>query len=142
MSRLRSSETIYLRHETQHRLHPLVLTAALPRVTAHRAATIEPTIQEPINRVRALNSRSPSNSTTLCSIRNPSVSSSVCPKIVYSKSGRTDRPGSLRSEELPALRTQVPDSSKSPMGPQLLIDGQTALQQLLTARVLIVLVKD
>jgi hypothetical protein len=87
MSRLRSSETIHLKHETQHRLHPLVLTAALPRATAHRAATIEPTIQEPINKVRALNSRSPSNSIALCSIRSSSVSSSVCPKLVYSRNG-------------------------------------------------------
>ena len=69
MSRLRSSETIHLRRETQHRLHRLVLAVALPRLTARTAATIEPTTQEPINKVRALNNRSPSNTTVLSSIR-------------------------------------------------------------------------
>jgi hypothetical protein len=61
---------------------------------------------------------------------------------VYSKNRRTDKPESLRSDELPALRTQVPGSSKNPVRPQLQIDVQTAFQELLTARVLVVLIKD
>jgi hypothetical protein len=54
---------------TEGLLHLLVLTAMLPRLTARRAATIEPTIQEPITKVRALKNRPPSNSTVLSSMR-------------------------------------------------------------------------
>jgi hypothetical protein len=42
---------------------------ALPRLTARRAITIEPTIQEPISKVRALKKRLTSSSTILSSIR-------------------------------------------------------------------------
>ena len=44
---------------------------ALPRLTAHRAATIEPTIKELIIKVRAHKNRSQSNSRTLSSMRVP-----------------------------------------------------------------------
>src|SRR4029077_17254893 len=105
-------------------------------MTGRRAATIEPTIQKPISRVRALNNRSPSNSIALSSIRrSPPFSRGIRPKRAYRL------PWSLRSEELPALRTQAPGCSKSPMRPQLQIDVETAFQQLLTALVL-VLVKN
>ena len=56
-------------HETEDLLYSLVFTVALPWPTARSAATIEPTIQEPISKVRALNNRPASNSTTLPNIR-------------------------------------------------------------------------
>src|SRR5258708_38757399 len=62
---LRSSEAVHLSHETEDLLHLLVSTARLPRPTARRAATIEPTMQEPISKARALKNRPPSNSTRL-----------------------------------------------------------------------------
>jgi len=41
-------------HEPEDILHLLVLTVTLRRLTARRAATIEPAIQQPISKVRAL----------------------------------------------------------------------------------------
>lgn len=55
-------------------LHFFVLTEALPRLTARKAATIEPTIQAPISAVTALNDNAPNNSTILSSIRTTSIS--------------------------------------------------------------------
>src|ERR1700719_1352050 len=65
MSLLRPSETIRWGMKTRQRFHLLIFAVALPRLTARRAATIEPTIQEPISKVTALNNTSPSNSTAL-----------------------------------------------------------------------------
>jgi len=56
-------------HETGGLLHLLVVTAVLPRLTDRRAATIEPTMQEPITKVRALKNKPPNNSTVLSSMR-------------------------------------------------------------------------
>jgi hypothetical protein len=47
---------------------PLVVTVALPRLTARRAATIEPTIQKLISKGRAIKHKPPSNSTVLSSM--------------------------------------------------------------------------
>jgi hypothetical protein len=46
----------------------LEVTVVLPRMTAHKAATIEPTTQEPIRKVRAAKNRLPSKSIALSSI--------------------------------------------------------------------------
>ena len=61
-------------------LHFFVLTEALPRLTARKAATIEPTIQVPISAVTALNDNAPNNSTILSSIRTTSISGEACPQ--------------------------------------------------------------
>jgi hypothetical protein len=53
-------------------LHHFLVATALP-LTARRAAAIEPTIQEPISKVRTLKTKSPSNSTVLSSIRASSL---------------------------------------------------------------------
>jgi hypothetical protein len=49
-------------------LEGLMLTVARLRLTARRAATVEPTIQKPISKSRALTNKPPSNSTVLSSM--------------------------------------------------------------------------
>jgi hypothetical protein len=46
----------------------LEVTVVLPRMTAHKAATVEPTIQVPTKKVRAAKNRLPSKSIALSSI--------------------------------------------------------------------------
>jgi hypothetical protein len=46
-------------HETEDLLYFLVFTVALPWPTARSAATIEPTIQEAVSKIRALKNRAP-----------------------------------------------------------------------------------
>ncbi len=92
-------------------LHFFVLTEALPRLTARKAATIEPTIQAPISAVTALNDNAPNNSTILSSIRTTSISREVC-----LKNRRTDCRGAcvLTSSRLSnALRWPIKDPTKA-----------------------------
>ena len=128
---LRSSEAVHLSHETEDLLHLLVPTVWLPRPTARRAATIEPTMQEPISKARALKNRPPSNSTLLFSICISPFSSGVCAK---PRIGAQILPWSLPLEE-------HPDSERSSLPPRRTrnckIDVQTALQPLHTAWVLV-----
>lgn len=49
-------------------------TVELPRQTARRAATIEPTMQNPITNVRVVRNKTPSNPTVLSSISHVLVS--------------------------------------------------------------------
>jgi hypothetical protein len=72
--------TGHLNHQTEGRLHFFVLIVALPRLTARKAATIEPTIQVPISAVRAVKDSAPNNSTILSSVRTTSISSGACLK--------------------------------------------------------------
>jgi hypothetical protein len=46
----------------------LEVAIVLPRMTAHKAATVEPTIQVPTKKVRAAKNRFPSKSIALSSI--------------------------------------------------------------------------
>jgi hypothetical protein len=55
--------------KTEDLLHLPVLTVELPWLTARSAATIEPTIQELIIKVRAIKNTPTSNSPMLSSIR-------------------------------------------------------------------------
>ncbi|MGA7927950.1 MAG: hypothetical protein WCA20_18420 [Candidatus Sulfotelmatobacter sp.] len=67
ISWLRSSQTVT--SATKPKTFPFVLTVALARLTALRAATIEPTIQKLTSKGRALKPRPPNNSTVLSSMR-------------------------------------------------------------------------
>ncbi len=92
-------------------LHFFVLTEALPRLTARKAATIEPTIQVPISAVTALNDNAPNNSTILSSIRTTSISREAC-----LNNRRTDCRVAcvLRSSRLSnALRWLLKDATKA-----------------------------
>ncbi len=66
--RLPSSESV-TSGETEQLLHFRVLPIALPRLTARRAATIEPMMQKLIRKASALKHRSPSHSSALSSMR-------------------------------------------------------------------------
>jgi hypothetical protein len=54
---------------------------ALPRLTARRAATIEPTIEKPSSKSTPSENRPPSNSTVLASIRTLSASDGLSDKL-------------------------------------------------------------
>jgi hypothetical protein len=69
-----------LSQETGELLHFFVLMVALPRLTARKAATIEPTIQVPISAVRALKDSAPNNPIILSNIRTTLISSEACLK--------------------------------------------------------------
>ena len=75
---LPSAETI-ISDETEYP-HFLVLTLVLPRLTARRAAIIEPAMQALISKARALKPRPPSNAMVLSSMAGLSVSSGLSPK--------------------------------------------------------------
>jgi len=73
------------------------------RLTAHRAATIEPTIQKMISKVRAPQKRPNSNSTMLSTIGMSFRLQCVCLTLVYSTNRRTDcdRTCALRDSNSP-----------------------------------------
>jgi hypothetical protein len=104
----------HFKDETEDFLHLLVFTVALPWLTARRAATIEPTMQEPISKIKALKNRPPSNSTTLSSIRTSLVCSSGCPEHKFTEWGTDCREDCvLRSSQLSERSSLAPQRTQS-----------------------------
>lgn len=68
-NKLRSRTETVISGETENLPHLLALAVALARLTALRAATIEPTTQKLISKIRAPKHKPPINSTVLSSMR-------------------------------------------------------------------------